>query len=201
MVNSPLFWSLAMYHANWARWICIYHTCCKNKGDPLPEGFRLPLLGCMFPIWPNSYHSLWPVWMTCLLFLYFSPHVIYLHIYTPSSPFSLSTDNSYIVHACMYGRSSLFSLSIYSDSTYVYIWSMLCSIHLCMFKVFLLYICWSPSYTQENGSFVPGRQYRSCFSPVLKLSRRHFSTGSKFKIPHNHFSTGPSHQPVLNVAF
>ena len=119
MVNSPLFWSLAMYHANWARWICIYHTCCKNKGDPLPEGFRLPLLGCMFPIWPNSYHSLWPVWMTCLLFLYFSPHAIYLHIYTLLSFFSLHRQHLYC--ACMHVWSLLTFLSPYILTTRMFI--------------------------------------------------------------------------------
>ena len=125
MVNSPLFWSLAMYHANWARWICIYHTCCKNKGDPLPEGFRLPLLGCMFPIWPNSYHSLWPVWT---LLFYISHHLLTTCIYAPSSPFSLSTDNTYIVHACMHVWSLLTFLSLHI------FWQ-----HLCLYFHALLY--------------------------------------------------------------
>ena len=53
----------------------------------------------------------------------------------------------------------------------------------------------------ENGLFVPSSQYRSCFGPVLKLTRRHFSTGSKFESSQNHFSIGRSHRPVLNVAF
>ena len=72
--------------------------------------------------------------MTCLLFLYFSPHVIYLHIYTPSSPFSLSTDNTYIVHACMHVWSLLTFLSLHI------FWQLLCLQHA------LLYACIIPSH-------------------------------------------------------
>jgi hypothetical protein len=43
--------------------------------------------------------------------------------------------------------------------------------------------------------------YRSYFGPVLNLPRCHFNTGSKFESPQSQFSTGPSHRPVLNVAF
>ena len=52
----------------------------------------------------------------------------------------------------------------------------------------------------QNASFVPGCLYRAQFGPVLNLSRCHFSTGSKFESPQSQFSTGLSHQLVLNVA-
>ena len=52
-------------------------------------------------------------------------------------------------------------------------------------------------HTTRKVSFIPGYLYRSFFGPALNLPRYHFNTGSKFESPQSHFSTGPSHRPVL----
>ena len=129
---------------------------CKNKGDPSHERFRLPII--------QKKDSVCLFWVVCFLFgpiaitrcglfglfffIFLTTCYLPAYMHPPLLFLSPQTIPILYMHACMYGRSSLFSLSIYSDNTYVYIF-MLCFIHLCMFKVFLLYIYWSPSYSQK----------------------------------------------------
>jgi len=123
-------------------------------------------------------------------FIFLTTCYLPAYIYTLLSFFSLHRQQLYC--ACMHVWSLLtfLSLSIYSDNTYIYIF-MLCFIHLCMFKVFLLYIYWSPSYTVRKWLI------RLQPSVPIMLWSGHFSIEFKFENPQNHLSTEPSHQPVL----